>query len=235
MQETRSRKTLSRCSSFCLLALLMFSTKVVADEPEIKPPNAELCTVTKLITAEAFDRPESLPPKGKPGWRGGIGEWSIVDGVLNANDEKPNDKRPNGHEAVCEFPTEAKDIVFVAEFKLGDAPHVGFVCRDTQKGNHHLGRIMVTPNAVWLQSMSGIAKQTKKQVLQKIDTDFAPNQWYQVRIEVCGDAWLAHVGEHTLKATDSRFQDTKGKIGMVAKGDGAQFKNIAIWHAESKN
>ncbi len=233
-RASQSLKVSFFCPTLGLLTLLIFSANVIADEPQTKPLNTELCTATTLITAEMFDRPESLSPKGKPGWRGGIGEWSIVDGVLNAKDEKPNDKRPNGHEAVCEFPTEAKNIVFFAEFKLGEAPHVGFVCRDTQKGNHHLGRIMVTPQAVWLQSMSGIAKQTKKQVLQKIDTQFDPNHWYQVAIEVCGDTWLAHVGEHTLKATDTRFQDTKGRIGMVAKGDGAQFKNVAIWRAEAK-
>lgn len=173
-------------------------------------------------------------PERAATWRGGIREWTIVDGSLYAKDEKPSEKRPNGHEAVCEIVTEAKDIIYVADFKLGAAPHVGFVCRDTNPGNHHLGRIMVTPDSGWLQSMSGIAKQTKKQVLQKIDAKFDPNKWYQITFEVCGESWLARVGDHTLKAIDPRFRETKGRIGMVAKGEGAQFKNVAIWHAEKK-
>lgn len=216
-------------------AALGIATLAAADPASVPLPETKLVAPAQLITAEKFDQPSSLAPKGKPGWRGGIGEWEVKDGALHAKDEKPNPARPNGHEAVCEYVTEAGDIIFTARFKLGTAPHVGFVCRDTHQPNQHLGRIMVTPGKVWLQKMSGIAKETQREVLQTIETTFGPEQWYQVTIEVRGDEWLAQVGAHTLTARHERFKDPKGRIGLVAKGEGAQFKDVAIWHATPKS
>jgi len=222
---------------FLALMSIVFgaATLAAADTAKVSPPETKLVTPTTLITAAKFDQASSLAQKGKPGWRGGIGEWEVKDGVLHAKDEKPSAARPNGHEAVCEYVTEATDLVFTAQFKLGTAPHVGFVCRDTNNPNHHLGRIMVTPDKVWLQQMSGIAKQTKKEILQTIETKFDPKQWYSITIEVRGDEWLAKVGPHTLTARHERFKAPKGRIGLVAKGEGAQFKDVAIWHAKPKS
>lgn len=199
------------------------------------PPDTQLVVPTTLVTAEAFDRPEALAARGAQGWRGGIGEWRIEGGVLREKDEKPSTARPNGHEAVCEYVTELGDLVMTAEFKLGDSPHVGFVCRDTNNPNHHLGRIMVTPKAVWLQSMSGIAKQTRKEILQTIEAPFDPGQWYRITIEIKGDQWLARVGPHTLQARHERFRALKGRVGLVARGEGAQFRQVAVWKAAPKS
>jgi hypothetical protein len=185
------------------LLTVTFSPLMAQSSPEPAAPSTQLTSPVRLVTAETFDRAESLAAKGKPGWHGGIGEWQVMDGALHAKDEKPSASRPNGHEAVCEYVTEVRDLIFTAEFKLGAAPHVGFVCRDTKQPNHHLGRIMVTEDAVWLQKMSGIAKQTEKEVLQKINTHFDPNQWYQVTIEVIGNTWHAVVGEHELSASNA--------------------------------
>jgi hypothetical protein len=199
-----------------------------------KPPETQITIPGQLVTAEAFDRTEALAPKGTAGWRGGIGEWRVEGGVLHAKDEKPSAARPNGHEAVCEYVTELSDMIFTAEFKLGTSPHVGFVCRDTHNPNHHLGRIMVTPDSIWLQKMSGISKQTKKEILQSIEAKFDPEEWYAIVIEISGDQWLARVGPHTLKDRNDRFKDLKGRVGMVAKGEGAQFRNVAVWKAQPK-
>jgi hypothetical protein len=217
-----------------LFLLFFFSMTVLGVSDEPKPPKTHITIPGQLVTAEAFDRAESLAPKGTAGWRGGIGDWRVEGGSAHAKDEKPSAARPNGHEAVCEYVTELHDLVMTAEFKLGTSPQVGFVCRDTNNPNHHLGRIMVTPTAVWLQKMSGIAKQTSKEILQKIDAQFDPEQWYQVTIEISGDTWRATVGDHELTAKHDRFKDPKGRVGMVAKGEGAQFRNVALWKAHPK-
>ncbi len=130
--------------------------------------------------------------------------------------------------------TELNDLIMTAEFKLGTSPQIGLVCRDTNNPNHHLGRIMVTPTAVWLQKMSGIAKQTTKEILQKIDTPFDPAQWHRITIEISGDTWRATVGAHELTAKHERFKDAKGRVGIVAKGEGAQFRNVTVWEAVPK-
>lgn len=83
-----------------LIATLLVSSFAFSADPT--PPATQTCQPDQLITAEAFDKPESFA-KGKQqsggGWRGGIGTWSIVDGAAYAEQEGPSEKRPNGHEA----------------------------------------------------------------------------------------------------------------------------------------
>ena len=224
-----------RVSLASCLGLMTFLSVALASDPQApKPPATTISTPVKLLTAEAFNRPEALAQRGQPGWRGGIGNWTIEDGVLYSRDEKPTARRPNGHEGVCEYVTEFGDAIITAEFKLGTSPQVGFVCRDTNQPNNHLGRVLITPKHVELRKMSGIAKLTRKEILQTIETQFDPEKWYTIVIEISGDRWLARVGDHVLDARHERFADLKGRVGMVAKGEGALFRNVAVWQAKPK-
>ena len=221
-----------------LLPLLALTLACAHAEPP-QAPKTRIAEPGELITAEKFDRPEAFLPKGKPdpavkGWRGGIGEWSIVDGAAYAIQEGPSEKRPNGHEAVCEYVTDLGDLVFTGEFKLGPSPRVGFVCRDTNNPNNHLGRVVITPAAIWIQKMSGIAKETRREELTKIEVATDPSTWHRIEIEVVGDRWLARIDDHVLEGRHERFKDRKGRVGMVAGGEGAQFRNLAIWSAKPK-
>jgi hypothetical protein len=216
-------------------SLLLASAFVFAADPA--PPFTQTCRPDKLIAAEAFDKPTSFATEkqsGSEGWRGGIGKWSIKDGAAYAIQEGPSEKRPNGHEAVCEHIVDLGDLVLVGEFKLGASPQIGFVCRDTNKPNHHLGRVVITPTAIWIQKMSGIAKETRREELTKIEVKLDPNTWHSITLEVCGDRFFAKIGEHTLEATHERFKDRKGRVGMVARAEGAQFRHLALWSALPK-
>jgi len=216
-------------------ALLLAVTTALAADPA--PPVTQTCQPDALIAAEAFDRPESFAGKVSataPGWRGGIGTWSIRDGAAHAVQEGPSEKRPNGHEAVCEHVVDLGDYVLSGEFKLGASPQIGFVCRDTHNPNHHQGRVVITPTAIWIQKMSGIAKETRREELTKIPVTLDPNAWHKVTVEVCGDRFLARIGDHVLEAKHERFRDRKGRIGFVARGAGAQFRALSVWSAKSK-
>jgi len=215
--------------------LLFFHHGALADAPT--PSATQICQPDTLVAAEKFDRPESFAKERQPGtdgWRAGIGTWSIKDGAAYAVQEAPSAKRPNGHEAVCEHIVDLGDIVLQGEFKLGSSPQIGFVCRDTHKPNHHQGRIVITPDAIWIQKMSGIAKETRREELTKIEVKTDPNTWHRITIEVCGDRWLARIDDHTLEAKHERFKDRKGRVGMVARAEGAQFRNLALWSAKPK-
>ncbi|MCA9057994.1 MAG: DUF1080 domain-containing protein [Planctomycetaceae bacterium] len=217
----------------CLLAMV---ADVSAEDP--MRPQTTLCQVGRLLTADRFDQADTFGPKGKPGvngWRAGIGEWSVVDGAARAKQEGPSEKRPNGHEAVCEYVTDTSDLVLAGEFRLGESPQAGFVCRDTNNPNHHLGRVVITPTAIWIQKMSGIAKETRREELTRLNVDLDVNAWHRVVVEVIGDRWLARIDEHVLEAQHERFKDRKGRIGMVARGEGAQFRNLAVWEAVPQN
>lgn len=218
-----------------LIVFLLISSLAFAADPV--PPATQTCKPDKLIAAEKFDRAESFAKEKQPGtdgWRGGIGTWRIEDGAAYAVQEGPSEKRPNGHEAVCEHVVDLGDLVLTGEFKLGPSPQIGFVCRDTNMPNHHLGRVVITPTAIWIQKMSGISKETRREELKKIEVTVAPDIWHRITVEVCGDRWFARVDDHILEAQHERFKDRKGRVGMVARGEGAQFRNVSLWSAEPK-
>lgn len=223
-------------SAHLFFACLFVQQVACAETPA--PPATQICQTTQLIAAEKFDRPESFAKerqRGMDGWRAGIGTWSVVDGAAHAKQEGPSKNRPNGHEAVCEHLVDLGDYVLMGEFKLGTSPQIGFVCRDTNQPNHHQGRVVITPTAIWIQKMSGIAKETRREELQKIEVKLDPQAWHHFTIEVCGDRWFARIDDHTLEATHERFKDRKGRIGMVARGEGAQFRNLSLWSAQPKS
>lgn len=218
------------------LTILLASSLVFAADPA--PPATETCVADKLISAEKFDRPESFTDKKKPGtdgWRGGIGTWSIKGGAAYEIQEAPSKNRPNGHEAVCEHIVDLGDYVLTAEFKLGASPQIGFVCRDTNQPNLHQGRVMITPTAIWIQKMSGIAKETRREELKRIEVKLDPDTWHRITIEICGDHFQAKIDDHVLEASHERFKERKGRIGFVAKNEGAQFRNVALWSAKPKS
>jgi len=218
-----------------LTALLLATAFTFAADPA--PPAPQLCAVDKLISAEAFDKPESFTKQKQPGtdgWRGGIGTWSIKDGAAYAVQEGPSEKRPNGHEAVSEHIVDLGDYVLTGEFKLGPSPQIGFVCRDTNQPNLHQGRVMITPTAIWIQKMSGISKETRREELKKIEGKLDLDTWHRITIEICGDHFFAKIDDHVLEASHERFKERKGRVGFVAKAEGAQFRNIALWSAKAK-
>lgn len=221
--------------SITLLFALIGIQQATAETPAA--PATQICQTTQLVAAEKFDKPESFAKERQPGtdgWRAGIGTWSIVDGAAYATQEGPSKNRPNGHEAVCEHLVDLGDYVLTGEFKLGASPQIGFVCRDTNKPNLHQGRVVITPTAIWIQKMSGIAKETRREELTKIEVKLDPTTWHRFTVEVCGDRWFARIDDHTLEARHERFKDRKGRIGMVARGEGAQFRNLSLWSAQPK-
>lgn len=218
-----------------LLAVVCCAQTASAEAPVA--PETQLCKPGKLVAFEKFDRPEMMVKKGKPEagqWRDGLGDWKTVDGAAYAIQEGPSEKRPNGHEAVCEYVTDMGDFVLTAEFKMNDSPQAGFVFRDTNQPNLHQGRVMIRPNAFWIQKMSGISKETRREELKRIKHDIDPKQWHTITIEVSGDRMRATIDGQALEGTHERFLDRKGRIGFVARGEGALFRNVAIWEAAAK-
>ncbi len=218
------------------LAVVLLSVQSVwAETPT--PPETKICQPGKLVVFEKFDRPEAMVKKGKPTagqWRDGLGDWKTVDGAAYAIQEGPSERRPNGHEAVCEYVTDMGDFVLTAEFKMNDSPQIAFVFRDTNQPNLHQGRVMIRPNAFWIQKMSGIAKETRREELKRIKHDTAPDAWHKITIEVCGDRMRATIDGQEIEGTHERFLEHKGRIGFVARGEGALFRNVAIWEASPK-
>ena len=188
----------------------------------------KLSQPTKVIVESPFDKETPRTRKADlAGWKAGIGEWRIEDGSL-IGDEVAEDN----HASSLTYRFEATHLVIKAEVQLGTANQIAFACRDTVPPSLHLGRLYITPDKLWIQHMSGIAKTTRAEKLTVKEVDLDPSQWYDVTIEIVGDQYRATVGDEEIEATHSRFADPKGIVALVNKGQGAKFRNVSLWHAE---
>jgi hypothetical protein len=191
------------------------------------PPTTTLVTPTSLIVATAFDQETPLMRK-KPilDWSASIGQWQVKDGVLHG-DEVAEDKHPSS----CSYKLEATDLVITAKFRLGTAEHIAFGCRDSTSPYHHLARTYVSPKSIWIVRQSGLGKTTKSEKLSEIKAAIDPDAWHAITIEFCGDHYRARIGEKVIEGHHERYKDPKGLVVLITKGQGAQFKDVAIWHA----
>lgn len=195
------------------------------------PPATKIVTPTKQIIATAFDEDTPFTRK-KPihGWQASIGQWQVRDGVLHG-DEVAEDKHPSS----STWKLEATHMVITAQFRLGTATHVAFGCRDNIPPHHHLARTYIGKDAIWIVRQSGIAKTSKSEKLAELKTPIDPDAWHDITIEISGDHYLATVDDHVVEAHHERYKDSKGLVALITKGQGAQFRNVAIWHAEPKS
>jgi len=209
-----------------LITFFILTTALTAQTP----PTTSIVTPTKLIVSTAFDEDTALIRK-KPihGWQAAIGQWQVKNGALHG-DEVAEDH----HASSCTWKLDATHMVITAQFRLGTASHIAFGCRDNIPPHHHLARTFISKDAIWLVHQSGIAKTTKSQKIAELKTSLDPEAWHTITIEISGDHYRATVNHHVIEARHSRYQDAKGIVALITKGQGAQFKNIALWHAEPK-
>jgi hypothetical protein len=185
---------------------------------------------TEAIVESPFSENTPATRKGDiGGWKAGIGEWRIEEGSL-VGDELPEDN----HASSLTYRLEATHLIIQAQVKLGTADQIAFACRDTVPPNLHLGRLFITPEKLWIQHMSGIAKTTTAEKLVTTEASLDPDEWYDVTIEIIGDRYRARVGDEEIEATHSRFADAKGIVALVNKGKGARYRNVSLWQAKAK-
>lgn len=218
----------------CLL-IFGFVQNAFADDPT--PPVTKLVKPGKLIATEKFDQEDSVgtqKKRGTTGWATVLGDWKIVNGAAYGISEPPSEKRPKGHAAGCDQIVDLDDFVISGEFKLGDAHQVGVITRDSNQPPLHLGRVLITKKSIWIQKMTGISKETRSEVLTKMNVPVDTNTWHKFVVEVQGGQFLARIDDHVLEAKHPRFADHKGRIGFIAAGEGAQFRNVSLWEATKK-
>lgn len=205
---------------YCLILLVTFScvSNLFA---------VESATKGKVIVSTRFDQPTESMRKGTiEGWKAGIGVWKVENGSLHG-DEVASDKHPSS----LTWKLQATNMVLSAKFRLGTSPQIAFGCRDTVAPFHHLGRTFINQDGFWITRMSGISKTTKSIKVAELKTPLDPSAWHQITIEIIGGHYLVRIDDHHLEARHERFQDAKGIVALISKGQGAQFKEVSIWHA----
>ena len=194
------------------------------------PPATTLAEPVAQVVSTAFDIPTAAVRKGTiQGWQAAIGEWKIQDGALHGT-ELAADHHPSS----CTYRVDAADLIVTAEFRLGTASQIAFGVRDGVAPHHHLARTFITPEAVWITHMSGIAKTTQSTKLAEVKMPVDPQTWHVLTLEIVGDQYRATIDGMVVEGRHPRFQDPKGMVALINKGDGAQFRNVAIWKAQPR-
>ncbi len=200
------------------------------------PPSGTLGTPTTLIVQTAFDHPESLVPKNQvkndkttPGWIGNHGQWTVQDGVMHGDQAKTET-----HHASCVYNTEFNDVLITAQIKLGGAEEISLELRQAGAPWPHIARVYILPAALKIERTTDVSKAKKSEVLTQTAVQLSPETWHDLTLEVCGDHLRLQLGQQVIDAHDDRFQATKGIFAFITRGQGAQFKNVALWHTRPK-
>jgi hypothetical protein len=195
------------------------------------PPQTTITNIKDQIVSSPFDQDTPLVRKKSiHGWSAAIGQWQVKDGVLHG-DEVAEDN----HASSCTWKLDATNLVISAEFRLGTAAQIAFGCRDNVPPHHHLGRTFISKEGIWIVHQTGLGKTTKTQKLKELKTPIDPASWHRITIEISGDHYRAQVDDHVVEGRHPRYQDSKGLVALITKGQGAQFKNVTIWHADPKS
>lgn len=205
--------------------LLVLLASCAAEAPA--PPVTVIAKPAELVVSTPFDEEVPQIRKGTiHGWQAAIGAWSVRDGALHG-DELPEDH----HASSCTHGVEAGDLVITAECRLGAAAHLAIGCRDAIAPHHHLARLYIAADGLWIQRMSGIAKTTRAEKVAERSVRIDPDAWHSVTIEIVDDRYRATVDDVVVEAHAERFRDAKALVALITKGQGAQFRNVAIWKA----
>ncbi len=221
-----------------LLPLLFLSTAPSqADTPPLPaPPATRISKPSEFISFEKFDRPDSLQTKPSTrGWQPIIGTWKIQNGVVTAAEAKPGEKSP-GHSAFCQHLVDLQNFVLTAEFKLGDARSVVFRCSDIPAPGakiQHTGYAELNSRAMWLSQCEGSGPTYKAEELTRMPLHLEKDLWHRVTLEVCEGKWLILLNDSkVIQAEHPRFLAQKARVILSARGEGAEFRNVALWKAQ---
>lgn len=220
-----------------LSSALLLSLAQADTPPPPAPPATRISKPSEFISFEKFDRPDSLQTKPSThGWQPIIGTWKIQNGVVTAAEAKPGEKYPGGHSAFCEHLVDLQNFVLTAEFKLGEARSVVFRCRDlTAPGAkmQHTGYAEVDSRAMWLSQCEGSGPTYKAEELTRMPLHLEKDLWHRVTLEVCEGKWLIQLDDSkVIQAEHPRFLAQKARVTLSARGEGAEFRNVALWKAQ---
>ena len=229
-----------------LLVFLCTGTNVPSALPQ---ETVEIGTEPQLKKGELlFTDDFSLPEVGKA-WRILWPGLTIADGALNINQVKPE------HSAVGLVAVGRKDLVIEFKFKLGAATSINAVCNDSgfKKGHGgHICRVSLSSRQIFLaddkERLSHEIEELKKDPARKaevaklvagrsknIPMKLDPERWYQLVIEIVGDALCVSLDGKAISCLKSSgiAHPMKSDFYLAVSGQNARFDDVNIWAAEA--
>lgn len=202
------------CSVFLVANLAIASS---AFEP---PANSD------LVVDEPFEGSEL----GK-GWTTQTGNWNVLDGTLRGSEITAEN-----HAAAARRVVETEDAVYQLKFRLGEGAkgfHFGFDPKrgELDKRGHLFSVIMTRSGWRILKHLDkNKPEEDPNEILASANHEFAPNQWYSLRIVTWGPTVKARIeGIPPLEAAHPSFAVKKPTLVFRVSGDGVEIDDIKVW------
>ena len=169
---------------------------------------------------------DTLLKEGKAAeWKFPKGKWERTTEGLRV-EEIPADN----HFAVGRLPQKLGDFVASFEFRLDGAKAISLSINDAKE---HVARVLITPTTLRVQRDDHDHEGPDKAVvfLQQAEK-FEAGTWHRVTLEMVGDTLVATIdGKISGFGRDALFKVEKANPGLTCAGQGATFRNFALWSA----
>ncbi|MDF2376275.1 MAG: hypothetical protein P1U81_08530 [Verrucomicrobiales bacterium] len=156
-------------------------------------------------------------------WKQSHGKWEGTPEGLTGLELAEND-----HAAVMKRASTLKDAIIEFDVMLGDTTSAMFGIDN----NDHICRVSLSKNSFQARKDDNdhegpdVAKP-----FNAVETNFDPEEWHTVRIELLGEEMLAQTGDLISLGSDPLLAVDKTKWGFVVSGGTVTFRNLTIWEA----
>ena len=182
-----------------------------------------LCLSFTLQSFAQDSKPIAAPDLKTPlpsEWSVRHGSWEIKDGVM-AVAELPENK----HAAVLWHQVPLQTGAVDCEFMWDGAKSFILGC----DGDKHIGRIVITPNALRLMDDSAAVKgKVPSTLLATATLDLKPSEWYKLHYEWNGERMAANVDETKVEASSPNLGLKKTRWWFAVGGESMKLRNIKV-------
>lgn len=153
-------------------------------------------------------------------WSVRHGTWDLKDGVMTVA-ELPENK----HAAVLWHQVPLQTGAVDCEFMLDGSKTFILGC----DGEKHIGRIVITPQAIRLMDDSTEVKgKVPSTLLSSATLDLKPGEWYKLHYEWNGDRMAATLNDAKVEATNPNLGLKKVRWWFAVGGASLKIRNIAV-------
>jgi Domain of Unknown Function (DUF1080) len=168
----------------------------------------------KTIATPDFKSP--LPAE----WKVAKGTWDVKDGLLVAS-ELPAEK----HAAVLWHQVALQVGVVECEFMLDGGKSLLLGC----DGDRHVGRVVITPQAIKIMDDSTEVKgKTPSTLLATAKLDLKPGEWHKLRYEWKENRMAATLDGTSVEGSNENLGKKKQRWWFAVSGATVKFRNVKV-------
>ena len=185
-----------------------------------------LILALSLVGSAAFG--QALKPIASPDlitplaaeWKVTKGTWEVKDGIMVAS-ELPAEK----HAAVLWHVVPLQTGAVDCEFLLDGGKSLLLGC----DGDRHVGRVVITPQAIKIMDDSTEVKgKSPSTLLATAKLDLKPGEWHKLHYEWSGDRMAATLDGTSIEGSNANLGKKKARWWFAVSGASVKLRNVKV-------